>query len=109
MIRNLTPHTVTIVDENGDVALELPSEGVARAAQTDVPAGEVDGIPVVRTTFGNPDGLPEAEEGVFLVVSVITANAARAAGRGTEDLLLTSNPVRDAEGRIVGCRALARV
>lgn len=109
MICNLTPHTVTIVDEGGNVLAEFASSGVARATQTDVPATPVEGIPCVVSTFGSPTGLPDPIEGVYLVVSAITASAARASGRTTEDLLLTSGPVRNAEGAIIGCRAFARV
>jgi hypothetical protein len=109
MIINLTPHAVTILGEDGSVVAEFASAGVARAKQTDVPAGDVDGIPTVRSTFGAPEGLPEHAAGVFYVVSAITANAATAAGRTTTDLLVTSGPVRDGEGRIIGCRALARI
>ena len=112
-IVNLTPHTVSIVGEDGELIATFPSEGIARAQQTDVPTGTlvVDGheLPLVRTDFGAPVDLPEPEEGVYLVISIITANAAKAAGRPTGDLLITSNPVRDESGRIIGARQFAVV
>lgn len=112
-ILNLTPHVVSVVDENGQVLLSIPSSGVARATQTDEVVGslEADGqtITVVQTVFGEVVDLPEPAEGVCIVVSVITANAARAQGRTTDDLLLSSGPVRDSEGRIIGCTRFARV
>jgi NAD(P)H-dependent flavin oxidoreductase YrpB (nitropropane dioxygenase family) len=110
---NLTPHEVKLMDDDGNVVASLPSEGVARARQTDEVVGEVEiegfTVPVVKTTFGEPEDLPEPTEGVVYVVSVVTANAARAIGRTTDDLLITSGPVRDADGRIIGCRQLAHI
>lgn len=111
-VTNLTPHEVKVLGQDGNVLATLPSDGVARARQTDVPVGEFEigggVVPVVKTEFGDTDGLPEPAEGVAYVVSIITAQAAAAQGRSTTDLLLTSGPVRDDQGRIVGCRALAR-
>ena len=107
---NLTPHAINILAENGEVVLTIPPSGtVARAAQTDEVCGEVEGIEVVKTSFGAPTDLLEPREGVYLVVSLATANAAKTTGRPTDDLLLTSSPVRDENGRIIGCRRFARI
>lgn len=110
---NLTPHAVVIVNANDNVVATIaPSGGVARARQTDRNVGEVmvDGfaVPLVKSVFGEVEDLPAPTEGVAFIVSFITVTAARAHGRPTSDLLTTSGPVRDAEGRIIGCRALAR-
>lgn len=108
-IKNLTPHAIYIVGENDNVVAMFQSEGVARAEQKDEPAGELNGIPLVKSTFGEPIDLPDPEENTYLIVSLVTANAAKAAGRTTEDLLLTSGLVRDEQGRIIGCNAFAIV
>ena len=108
-IRNLTPHRIVMVNANGETLRVFESEGIARATQSNVQVAEVDGIPVMETHFGKTVDLPNYEEGVFLIVSIITANAARANGRTTSDLLLTTDTVRDADGRIVGCKAFARI
>lgn len=108
-IKNLTPHAIFIVDEDGNAVTVFESEGIARAEQKDEPAGELNGIPLVKSTFGKPIDLPEPEKDEFLIVSLVTANAAKAAGRTTEDLLLTSGLVRDEQGRIIGCKAFAIV
>ena len=125
-IVNLTPHPVNVVGEDGELVASFPSEGIARAAQTDqlVARPAVDGgylvddqgndypvevkVPIVKTTFGEVVDLPEPQEGVMLIVSIITLNAARAGGRPTDDLLMTSALVRDETGRIIGCKALGR-
>lgn len=107
-IVNLTPHDVVVY--NGDeVIARYPSAGAARVSQTDEAAGELSGVPLVRTVFGEVENLPDPQDGVMLVVSAITATAAKASGRRTDDLLLPANPVRDAQGRIIGCRAFALV
>ena len=78
---NLTPHEVTVYDDDDVVIKSYPSEGVARARQTDVLVGDLNGIPVVKTEFGEVTGLPESARGTVYVVSFITANAAKAHGR----------------------------
>lgn len=119
-IINLTPHTVNIVDQTGNTIATFPSEGNARANQTEKLVGSVNGICLFSVEFGETVGLPEPEEGVKYVVSIITANAAKAAGRDTSDLLLTTKLVRKdengviatgmtAKGQIIGCEGFATV
>ena len=106
---NLTPHKVKVVDDDNNVVATFPSSGVARVYQHDVLVGEIESIPVVKTEFGEVSGLPEPTEDAVFIVSRITVEAARAQGRSTDDLLVTSGAVRDDQGRIVGCRAFARL
>lgn len=106
---NLAPHPVKVFGDDNVVIKTYPSEGLARARQTSTIIDEVDGVPVVETSYGEVSGLPEPAEGVEYIVSIITVNAAKAHGRTTKDLLITSDPVRDDKGRIIGCRAFARV
>lgn len=108
-IVNLTPHEVKIVDGGNNVVAVFPSDGVARACQYDVLVDEINSIPVVKTELGEVLGLPEPTEDTVFIVSRITVEAARAQGLNTDDLLVTSGAVRDDQGRIVGCRALARL
>lgn len=109
MIKNLTPHIISMVNENGEVVRQYPSEGIARATQSNIQVGEIDGIPLMETSFGKTIDLPEYQDGVYLVVSIITANAAKANGRRVDDLLITTDTVRDETGSIVGCKAFARI
>lgn len=109
MIKNLTPHMISMVNENGEVVRQYPSEGIARATQSNIQVGEIDGIPLMETSFGETIDLPEYQDGVYIVVSIITANAAKANGRRVDDLLITTDTVRDETGRIVGCKAFARI
>lgn len=108
-IINLTPHAISIVDEAGNRIVDLPSEGEARAVQTNISIGSLGDIPLVKTEFGEPIGLPEPAENTFYIVSAITANAAKVAGRTTDDLLLTAETVRNEKNQIIGCKALAKI
>ena len=109
MIKNLTPHKIVMVNADGAVTREYESEGIARATQSNIQVGEVDGVPLMETSFGETIDLPEYQDGVYLIVSIITANAAKANGRRVDDLLITTDTVRDETGRIVGCKAFARI
>lgn len=108
-VKNLTPHTIRIVSPSGETIKSYPSEGIARATQHAQPVGELDGVELVQMEFGEITGLPAPEEETAFVVSAITANAAKATGRMTDDLVITADPVRDETGRIIGCLRFARV
>jgi len=107
MIRviNLTPHDINIVGDDGQVTQTFPASGeLARCSVSREQIGEVDGIAVNRTVFGAVTGLPEQQEGVVYIVSALVAKAA-----DRDDVLIPDDTVRDEQGRIVGCRAFARV
>jgi len=130
-IINLTPHPVVILRDDaegnisgftgtGPAAKEgkfslvgeyAPTGSVARATQRDEVVGAlgISGteVPLIRTTFGSPTDLPAPETDTYLVVSVITAQAAKASGRTVEDILITSDPVRDEKGKFIGVRKFA--
>ena len=59
--------------------------------------------------FGGTGDLPAPVEGVRLVVSLITASAAQAEGRSTDDLLVVGEAVRDEGGRIIGVTGFGAV
>ena len=100
---NLTPHPLNLVlDESTTIAL-APSGTVARCAVTRSTVGEVNGIPVNRTSFGAVEGLPGPVPGTYYIVSALVAQAVP----GRADVLITDDAVRDDAGRIIGCRALA--
>jgi hypothetical protein len=125
-LRNLTPHEVTIRvgdDESPTAVVTLPPSGVVARAEELVREDDPvtitiisdDGqslspihIPVIEVAYGAPVDLPDPEPGVGFVVSHITVEAARQAGRTTSDLYTTTDLVRDDAGRVVACRALAR-
>lgn len=102
-VKNFTPHPISVVNAEGETVKVFTPEGLVRLKATTEPAGfEVDGVPVTKTVFGEPEGLPEPQEGIFLIVSQIvkTALPQRA------DLLVPAEVVRDSEGKILGCKSL---
>ena len=107
-IINLTPHPINIIDEEGNIIKVFESAGVARATQEDAEIGTLEGIPIIETTFGKIVDLPEYSQGTYYIVSAITAKAASLSGRSTRDLLLTGKTVRNSDGQIISCQALAR-
>lgn len=109
-IRNLTPHSINLLNDNNEVvAIIEPSGIIARAAQTKELVEElcVDGmtIPVYKSEFGKVENLPEQEKDTIFVVSALTAQACK----GRPDVYITDNPVRDEQGRIIGCRSLGKI
>lgn len=104
MIKNFTPHPITICNNAGEVTRVIQSEGLVRLKAVTVPAGEIDGIPVTKTEFGQPEGLPEFQEGTFYIVSQLV----KAALPSRADLLVPAEVVRDEQGNIVGCKSLGK-
>lgn len=101
MIVNLTPHTINVL---GDNPQNFPPSGtVARCAVTRQQVGTVDGVPLNRTVYGDVTGLPAPQPGTYYIVSALVAQAVP----DRTDVLITDDAVRDDQGRIVGCRALA--
>lgn len=98
MIRNFTPHVINIVD-----GPSIPSDGVARCTQQDIPVAVIDGVQVTHQVFGDVVGLPDPQDGVFLIVSRLVA----AACPDRKDLLVPGPLVRDNAGQPIGCRGLA--
>lgn len=102
-IKNLTPHPIHIVDAEGNVLKTIASDGLVRLKAITVDAGfTVEDVKVTKTQFGEPEGLPEYEFGVFYIVSQLVKSALPA----REDLLVPAEVVRDSNGNIVGCRSL---
>ena len=103
---NLTPHKVVILSEDNTVLKAIEPSGIlARCSTCREEVGKIDGIPVNRTSFGVVSGLPGPEAGTYYIVSALTAQAVP----NRADVLITDDAVRDQEGKIIGCRALAHI
>ncbi len=103
MLVNLTPHPV--VFENGTT---LPKcDEPPRLTETSRQIGTVNGVPLFRKLF-DIEGceLPPNDGVTTYVVSLLIAQAFRSL---RNDLVVTNDPIRDDQGRIVGCRSLAKV
>lgn len=127
IIKNFTPHPVTILDEENKIIRTIESSGLVRLKTSTVSAGNVDGIPISKTVFGDPEGLPdeffwamqtqneqtgEIEEDIenpqygkpttYYIVSQLVKNALP----HRADLLVPAEVQRDETGRVIGCRSL---
>ena len=73
-IYNCTPHAIVVRKDDGSDTTFPPSGSVVRLATETKVAYTVDGIPVYRTTFGQPEGWPEeAQAGDVVIVSTLVA------------------------------------
>lgn len=105
-IINLTPHEVVFYgDDNNIVATVAPSGTIARLSQTVNVVEHINGIPVTEIVYGDVEGIPEEGNDAIYIVSSLVAQQCRQ----RRDVFIPANPVRDGEGRIVGCRSLGRV
>jgi len=100
-IVNLTPHTINLPAPIG----EVPSSGLARCETTTQKVGEINGVPLTKTEFGEVTGLPAPEEGVIYVVSRLVLTAVADV---RDDVYCPGELVRDEAGRVVGCKSLSR-
>jgi len=103
---NKTPHSITVQTVDGVMVIE-PSFPPARVGQSYLPAGEVDGIPVQHSVFGEVENLPEPEEGVTVIVSAMVAQQCS----GRADVVAPdtgASAIRDDAGRIVAVRGFVR-
>ena len=103
-IKNLTPHSLTIVGANGTLVVP-PSGIVARLAvtRTELSPVIVDGVllPVSLPVMGEVKDLPVAEAGVIFVVSALVAGAVN-----RSDVASPGELIRDAAGNVIGAKGL---
>lgn len=99
-VRNLTPHNVNVVLEDGMVVSFEKSPLPARVTTKTVNSGNIEGLPLFTVDFGDVQNLPAQQEDVFLIVSRLVA----AAASDRHDLIIPSGLVRDSEGNIIGCK-----
>jgi membrane protease subunit (stomatin/prohibitin family) len=105
-IINLTPHNITLIDNNNNIVDVFQSAGLARVDSNTCQVSTVNGIPVNTVKFGNVTGLPDPQDDTFFVVSRIVADAVK----GTRnDILIVDKTVRNDAGQIIGCQAFAVV
>jgi hypothetical protein len=101
MLINCTPHTLAI--HAGEQVIEMQASGIVpRRTLTRTATADTDGIPTVRPLLGEVTGLPDAVANTYLIVSGLVL----AACPDRPDLRSPGEAVRDADGKIVGCRGL---
>ena len=104
--RNLCPHSLSLVREDGSVLVIEPSSTTpARREVIRSVAESIDGFAITTESLGPVVGLPEPEPGVVLVVSRLVAQGCP--GRG--DVYIPGELIRDGAGAIVGARGLCQI
>ena len=100
---NLTPHKITIqTRELG--AIDIPPSGKVLRLQTlSEEVGKIEGIPVVRVSYGKPEFEPPVRENTYYIVSTpVIEHFSR------EDFIAPDTSpegvVRDTSGRIIGTK-----
>ena len=103
--KNLTPHPVGLIRENGETIIVVPQRTAARVVTTrGARVGDFHGVPIFAPPrFEGITGLPEPEEGVCLIVSQITALAVGALDPSRNDVFYPATgrqegAERDADG-----------
>lgn len=118
-IINLTPHAIRVVArEFGQEWTFEPSGIVARCTvsrevtdylhldwENEYEETEEAVIPITRTSFGAVENLPDPVRRTVYLVSSLVAQAVP----HRSDVLIPDDTIRDEAGRIIGCRALARI
>lgn len=99
-IVNLTPHEIILCGK------KIASSGLARCESNTIKIDEIDGIKVNKRQFGAVYGLPEQRADTIYIVSALVAQAVSGI---RNDVYIVDETIRDEEGKIVGCNALARV
>jgi len=103
-ILNLTPHTVQIHRESGELAAKIAPQGeVARVDITRIHTGFIEDIPIFATKYGKTE-LPSRSPDTIYIVSGLV----RAAVPDREDVFSPGELIRDEGGRVKGCIGLTR-
>ena len=104
MLINLTPHEITIVDPvTHGILRRIPSSGIARVSSASEVQGMIGLVPITTKTFGTVEGLPDATDGIYFIVSSIVAQACPE----RKDLFIPDATIRDEKGAVIGCAALS--
>lgn len=103
-IINLTPHVINIITDSENIIIE-PSGTIARCKASNQIIGSLNtNIPVTKTVFGAVENLPEQQECIIYIVSMLVAQSEK----HRNDLYFPNDVVRDDKGNIIGCRSLSQ-
>jgi hypothetical protein len=106
VIINKTPHCIRLLDADRNEIRRYPKpkkrDRLIRLSTRTEPAGALpNGVPLTKTVFLEPEGLPVYQDGVFYIVSQLVKDALPERG----DLLVPAEIVRNKRGHIIGCRS----
>jgi hypothetical protein len=93
---NLTPHSITV---EGLGIFE--SQGLARVATSQTVVGNINGIELVETTFGEVTGIPKMEEGKMYIVSGMVLSALKGSRTDVVAPDTGNTAIRNEKGQII--------
>ncbi len=105
MFINVTPHALSIKRKDGSFATIEPSGTVARCKAESEVVAVIDGVEISKTRFGAVEDLPEPQDGIIFIASLLVAQAASRAGR--DDVVSPGSLIRDEKGNPVGANGLS--
>ena len=104
---NLTPHSINLYYQ-GKHIMSVPSVGKVRCNVITNTTGSVNieniPIPIVKSTFGDVNGLPDPQQDTIFIVSRVVAEAVP----HRNDVFYPNDLVRDENGRVIGCASLSQ-
>jgi hypothetical protein len=101
--RNATPHSLSIIEDDGNIVFmpkDFPAPRLAVTRQEFPRFKGLEGVRVMHSTMGEPEGMPPIEQGVLWIVSALVANHEINIFRS--DLVYPGEAQRDAQGNITG-------
>lgn len=105
-IINLTPHAITI-----DSIGTFESSGVIRVDSIRSDAVDLNGIRVIKQTFGDVIGLPDAVYNTIHIVSALVLSALKDKGINRSDVFAPdtgADAIRNEKGHIIAVRGLVQ-
>ena len=106
-IVNLTPHEINIFRSMEDIApmMSIPPSGIiARVSSVIKPLGDVDGIPIFSSEFGEIVDMPNQESGTIYIVSAILLE--HKSNKNRMDVFAPGELKRNEKGQPIGCIGL---
>lgn len=105
-IVNLTPHAINFVGGAGEALMTIePSGQIVRVTAKTVTTGNINGIPVTETVFGEVENLPLPTSDTIYIVSSLVAQRFK----DRDDVFIPNESVRDEKGRVIGCKSLGKI
>ena len=117
-LKNYTPHEINVYGNGFYTSIKTEVEGGIRVSEKATPLRSlfiIDGleIDVVTKQYGVVEGLPEQEEGVYLIVSLMVAQALKSQGIIRSDIISPDtgpgSVIRDEDGHIKGVKRFQKV
>ena len=105
---NCTPHDVNLITTKGNIT--FPKSGIIpRLTEQQKKINSINSngieIDIMEKSFNEVEGLPGPQENTIYIVSALVAGACK----NRDDIVVPNDTIRDGEGRIVGCKNLAKI